>query len=313
MIRIFEKKRGNIVEGTLDHLKKLTVEWIDCCKPTSREIATLSKTLGIPENRLKKYMDEDARPRIYKGKKFSSILFAAPFKDDNKIRKAPVAIFITDANNVLTLRNKKIGAIERIEISIRNDVEVFKTAGKFLLELLQEIISDYFKIVDEIEDNLDEMERIVLKKPNQKYIDEIFSLKKSIIYIHKALAANREVITAIEKGYVNQIKKDELHSFVFLYNDIIQLIDIEETHRELATGILEMHLSQISNNLNIIVKKLTSWGALILIPTLIGTIYGMNFRNMPELFWKHGYAFALLIMAASMLITYFYFKKKDWL
>ena len=85
------------------------------------------------------------------------------------------------------------------------------------------------------------------------------------------------------------------------------------------TGALEILLTTISNNLNHTVKRLTAWGSLIMIPTLIASIYGMNFHdtaspfNMPELQWKYGYFFALGLMIVSAVALYYYFKRKGWL
>jgi magnesium transporter len=137
--------------------------------------------------------------------------------------------------------------------------------------------------------------------------------------VHKALTANREVVVNIEKGYLSRIDKEEEAKYKFIYNDIVQLIDMNETYRDVLTGALEIYLTTISNNLNHTVKRLTAWGSLILIPTLIASIYGMNFHdtaspfNMPELQWKYGYFFALGLMALSTILLYFYFRKKDWI
>ena len=80
-----------------------------------------------------------------------------------------------------------------------------------------------------------------------------------------------------------------------------------------VTSALEAQLSQVSNRLNVIMKQLTSWAGIVLVPTLIAGIYGMNFLHMPELHWKYGYAYALGLMALSMVVLYRVFKKRDWL
>jgi len=90
------------------------------------------------------------------------------------------------------------------------------------------------------------------------------------------------------------------------------------TYRDILTGTLDIYLSSISNNLNQVMKTLTIVASFVLIPTLISGIYGMNFSNaspynMPELFWKYGYFFALGLMLASMILTYVFFRKKGWL
>ena len=75
---------------------------------------------------------------------------------------------------------------------------------------------------------------------------------------------------------------------------------------------LDANLSVTSNNLNVVVKRLTAFTVILMIPTLIAGIYGMNFRHMPELLWPWGYGFALALMAVSMILAYVYFRRHDW-
>jgi magnesium transporter len=83
--------------------------------------------------------------------------------------------------------------------------------------------------------------------------------------------------------------------------------------RDLLTSALEAHLAQVSNRLNEVMKALTSWGAIILVPTLIAGVYGMNFRHMPELNWVFGYPFALGLMVVAAGGLYSMFKRRGWL
>jgi len=317
MIRVLRKKRGELVKGSLKDLSKKAVDWIDCINPSPDEIKALSKKLSVPASRLRKYMGEEARPHVHIDKKFSAIIFNVPLVTKEDIEKTSLTIFITEKNDILTLRKHKLDSIKRLEKDIKEDIEIIKKPGMFVYRLLQQNVSEYFLLLEQIDDRIDKLEEVVVKEPSKIHVNTIFALKKSLIYFHKALTANREVIMTIEKGQVPGIQKSDLSHFLYIYNDIIQLIDIEETYREIITGVLEMYLSQVSNNLNIVMKRLTSWASLILIPTLIASIYGMNFKNsplnMPELSWQYGYFMALGIMVVSVVGLYFYFRKKNWL
>jgi len=94
---------------------------------------------------------------------------------------------------------------------------------------------------------------------------------------------------------------------------VIRTLELIDNIRELLTTALEARLAQASNRLNIVMKKLTAWAGIILVPTLIAGIYGMNFRDMPELSWQAGYPLALGLMAVSAGLLYMVFRKKDWL
>jgi magnesium transporter len=93
---------------------------------------------------------------------------------------------------------------------------------------------------------------------------------------------------------------------------VIRSIELIDNVRELLSSALEARLVQASNRLNVVMKQLSAWAAIILIPTLIAGIYGMNFRHMPELDWRLGYPFSLGVMAVSAFALYRIFKKRDW-
>ena len=123
-------------------------------------------------------------------------------------------------------------------------------------------------------------------------------------------------MSALDKFKEYALKKDRddtLKKYRYLYSDTTQLIDMVSTYRELLTGALDIYLSSTSNNMNNIMKKLTIITSFTMIPTLIASSYGMNFRSIPELSWKFGYPFAILLMALSVILTYLYFKKMEWI
>ncbi|MGZ5353119.1 MAG: CorA family divalent cation transporter, partial [Actinomycetota bacterium] len=94
---------------------------------------------------------------------------------------------------------------------------------------------------------------------------------------------------------------------------VIRSIELIDNIRELLSSALEARLAQASNRLNVVMKQLSAWAAIILLPTLIAGIYGMNFEHMPELDWRLGYPLSLGSMAVTSFALYRVFKRKDWL
>jgi magnesium transporter len=94
---------------------------------------------------------------------------------------------------------------------------------------------------------------------------------------------------------------------------VLRVGDLVEAQRDLVTGLLEANLAVTSNQLNQVMKKMTSWGAILIVATLIAGIYGMNFRHMPELRWEFGYPLALGLMGLCTFVLYRMFKRRDWL
>ncbi len=315
MKTIYTYENGNIKEGKIHDLNSNNIVWADYLNPSKNELKELSEISGIPLVELQEVIDEEERPRVVDLDTYSLLIFRAPLFENEKyeISTTPISIFISrQRNNVITLRLKEIRAIEKIRNLMH--VKIFeKGSGFFVYRLLDDILNSFFFDMDTIEDNIDKIEDRIFEKADRKTIEQIFQIKKTLIFFHKALTANREVITAIEKEYLPHIQKKDIKQFRVLYNDVVQLIDMESTYRDVLTGTLDIYLSSVSNNLNAVMKKLTAMASFILIPTLISGIFGMNFRFMPELDWRYGYYAALGLMIFSVAGMYYYFRRKGWI
>ena len=321
MLKVYKFQKGGVISGSLNDLDSATKCWADIVNPTKKELKDISDKAKIPLNDLKSVLDEDERPKVSDLDNYSLIIVRTPFIEEDEIRTTPVSIFISkNKNNIITITLEEIESIQKIKNLIASKkIDMFdKGLSFFTYRLIDEILNSYFLVLDKLEEKIDYIEDKVVEKPDNLTVSQIFSVKKTLIFFHRALTANREVISSIEKEYVANIDKKNIKRFRALYNDVTQLIDMEGTYRDILTGTLDIYLSSVSNNLGKVMKTLTVISAFVLIPTLISGIYGMNFNNaspynMPELFWNYGYFFALGLMAISMIGTFIFFKKKGWL
>jgi magnesium transporter len=176
--------------------------------------------------------------------------------------------------------------------------------------MIERIMLDYFRYFDAFQEQADEIEKRFFQKKTKRIIEDIFNLRKSLMRFHKTLIANREVMNAIERAYLTKLSKEEIYDFRDIYNDIVQLVDTEETMRDTLNSIVDIYMSSSSNTVNRTIKKLTVVASYVLIPTLIASIYGMNFKHFPELDWWFGYPFALGLMVLSIILVYHYFKRE---
>ncbi|RLB07431.1 MAG: magnesium and cobalt transport protein CorA [Deltaproteobacteria bacterium] len=312
MLKAFSLVKGKIKEVNSDSSRK-SFHWIDCSSPSKTDIDSLTKKLGITPEEFKSNLDQRERPRIEAFDKFTLLIFKTPYTDGKATKTISFPIFL-GKNFVITAHKKDIQPIKRIiEDSQNNRTNIYSCVEQFTIKILDYIFREYFAFLDDIEQEIDVLEHKAMKKPDQSTVEHIFRTKKTLIYFHNALSANREVIAGIERELVSQFSKTRLKLFRPLYDDIVQLIDMEATYRDILNGTLEIYLSSVSNNMNVVIKKMTAYGSLILVPTLISGIYGMNFRFLPELEWRYGYYFALLMMLFSVIGLYAYFDKKGWL
>ncbi|MBN4049156.1 magnesium/cobalt transporter CorA [archaeon AH-315-M20] len=320
MLRVFKFQKGGVKTGSLSDLGSSSKCWADCVNPTPKEIKEISEIAKISLHVLKETIDKDERPKVSDLENYSLIVVRTPWVEHDHIRTTPISIFISkNKNNVITVTLKETHSIKRIRQLIKTNKIDLSNDGLsfFVFRLLDEVLETYFYILDTIEEKIDKIEDRVVSEPGKISVQNIFSVKKTLIFFHKALTANREVIASIEKEYVAHIDKKNVKRFRTLYDDVTQLIDTEGTYRDILTGTLDIYLTSVSNNLNQVMKTLTIIASFVLIPTLISGIYGMNFVFMPEIHTalgiKYGYFFALGLMVLSITLTYIFFKRKGWL
>ncbi|MBL7056171.1 magnesium/cobalt transporter CorA [Candidatus Woesearchaeota archaeon] len=320
MIIVHRFKKRGMVEGSLTDLQKSHGCWAECINPSAKELADISEKAKIPLTDLQEVLDKDERPKVADLEHYSLIIIREPLTKNHAIKTTPISIFLSKKkNNIITITLSESDALDRLKELVRTEkVDVSKNGLSFFVyRLIDEVINDFFHIMDDLEEKIDHVEERVVNTPEKVSVKNIFSIKKTLIFFHKALVGNREVLAAIDKEYVAHIDKKTLHHFRTSYEDLSQLIDTEGTYRDILTGTLEIYLSSVSNNMNKVMKTLTVGASFILIPTLISGIYGMNFNpsifNMPELYWKYGYFFALGFMGLSVILSYWFFKRKGWI
>lgn len=316
MIKILDYSNGKVKVGKIEDLRRSITTWVDCFNPTKEEIEKISKYSKIPIDVIDENLG-DVRLRLDEAANHSLLVYSSPLP--NKLIVSSIAMFISKNRNLITFRKEKINAIETVnELLKKKKDHILRSPSELVYIIIENINKDFFLKMEEIEENIDKIENKVFQVPDKESAREIFKIKKNLIYLHKALIANREVISGIEKQYLIKFTKAESYRFRTLYHDVFQLIDEEETFRDITTGVLDLYMTSVSNNLNIVIKKLTAMASFVLIPTLVASIYGMNFQrtsalNMPELYWDYGYFFALGLMILSVIIMFIYFKKKDWI
>jgi magnesium transporter len=182
-------------------------------------------------------------------------------------------------------------------------------------------------VVAGLENDIDEAETEVFSG-DPKVSRRIYELSREITDFHRATRPLIGVLAALSAGSAKYGVDEELQRYLRDVEDhLTQVVEQVDGFRFLLRDMLTVNatlvaqqqneemkaLSQASNLQNEEVKKISAWAAILFAPTLIGTIYGMNFEHMPELGWAHGYPFAILLMAVVCGVLYAVFKRRDWL
>lgn len=182
--------------------------------------------------------------------------------------------------------------------------------------LIDEVVDGYLTCVEDIEDRADLLEDDVFAREaadgGLDLQERLFRLKRQVVQLRRVVSPLRQGLDLLQEE--PDLAPAELQPY---YRDVtehaLRVAELADQVRDLVTSLLEIRISQVANHTNDIMKKLSAWAGIILVPTLIAGIYGMNFARMPELGWSVGYPFALATMGLTALGLYIVFKRRDWL
>ncbi len=289
--------------------------WIDVVEPTDDELGELQTTLGLHELSVEdsRRWGQRSKVEFYERYVFVAVHGIALGADDELI-DSELHLFVGEDLYLLTIRRAPLLPLDHtVARSQREHHLAAEGIGFYLYALLDDIVDGYLDAVERIEDLADDIEQAVFEDEAEDGLQErIFLLKRRVVRFRRAVAPLREVIDLLHERD-DVVTRALAPYFRDVLDHVIRTLELIDNIRELLTSALEARLAQASNRLNVVMKKLSAWAGIILVPTLVAGIYGMNFTDMPELSWRLGYPMALAIMAVSAGALYVVFRRRDWL
>lgn len=228
--------------------------------------------------------------------------------------------FFIGPNWLVTVREAnehgEIFDITEVRARYRRVRGVDRRVGFLLYVVLDALVDGYFDAIEQSEDGLEAVEEVLFDlgpPPDGSVQKDLLELRKTLVMFRRRVVPLRDVVLSILRREVAWIEDESIIYFQDVLDHLLRVIDQIDTQRELMGNVVDASLALGANRMNEVMKKMTSWGAILIVATLIAGIYGMNFKNMPELSWHYGYFVAL----GSMLVVtgglYVYFKRKSWL
>jgi magnesium transporter len=187
------------------------------------------------------------------------------------------------------------------------------TIGALVHAFLDAMVDDYFPVMDKIADRVEDIENSIFDQFNEEAIQSIFRLKKDLLGLRRIVAPERDVLNVLLRRELSIFAVQEVAYLQDVYDHLVRVIDSIDTYRDLLSSALDSYLSLQSNQLNQIVKVLTITSIVLMAASLIASIYGMNFANMPELRWPIGHLWAIFLMIIVTVALVAYFRRRKWL
>lgn len=297
-----------------EHLSEpATITWLDLENPTPEEVALLSEEFNFHPLAIEDAVHHHERPKIepYDGY-YLIVFYAAEYGEDEHIKLQSINLFV-GSNYIVSIRR---GPVTQVNDTIArwhtSSSALGQSVSGILHALLDDIVDDYFTLMDQIIDWIEELEDSIFSRFREGTIEEIFALKKDLLMLRRVVAPERDVLNVLLRQQVPIFKQGELAYVQDVYDHLVRVTDSIDTYRDLLSSARDSYLSLQANQLNQLVKTLTLSSIILMACALIAGIYGMNFAYMPELSWPLGYPFALGLMAATGLGLALFFKSRKW-
>jgi magnesium transporter len=295
--------------------------WIDMAEPTEQVIAVLCNELHMERLEAEDLLHPDQRPKLERyGDHFLLVAHDCSLEDDRFISREIDVVF--GDGWVLTVRKPSPDGdppVDFQEVARRFQRQRAEDGGTdegfFIYVLLDVVVDRYFNLNDRVDERLEELEDLVFSS-NSRDMEvqrDLYRLRQTLVGFRRLAAPLREVVAALERREVDFFTAAAVSHLRDVYDHVLRVSELNESQRDLMNGALEAHLAVVSNRMNEVMKAASSWGAILIVSTLIAGIYGMNFTHMPELRWYFGYPMALASMALATAALYAMFKKRDWL
>jgi magnesium transporter len=288
-----------------------TLVWVSVSNPTNTLISELQREFGLHPLAVEDLRKRNQRPKLdsYEGQHMLVAYEAAP---EEPATLSEMHLFFAKGW-MLTVR---FGPMPMVDAALRR----FATGGPSMVDsvdaliylVLDAAVDSYFPELDRLSDRIDALEdRVLAGDANPRGLGELLELKRRLLELRRVLAPMRDMANALLRRDIDIVSEKALPYYQDLYDHLVRVLDQLDLYRDLLATVVDARMT-VANNLSAIMKRLTAFTVILMVPTLIAGIYGMNFEIMPELTWPLGYAYALGLMATAVLVAVTWFWRNDW-
>jgi magnesium transporter len=292
------------------------ISWVDIPNLGNRAgIETLGKKFGIHRLIVEDILNTNQMAKMdnYDDCLFLVLKMLGYNRGDANITTEHVSLVLR-GSTVFSFQENGGDLFERVRGKIQSSRDSIRKLGAdyLLYELVDAVVDNYFSIIDELGDVTDEIEEELISKPERSTLQRIYFVKRKLMYLRKSVFPLRERIGSLCGAESGQISSETRIYFHDVYDHLIQVVDSIETYQDILSNMLDIYLSSISNKTNETMKVLTIISTIFIPLTFLAGIYGMNFKNIPELNFEYGYAMFWVVSVFIVIGMVLFFHKKKW-
>ncbi len=303
--------------------------WIGLYRPTEEEFASVAKEFGLHELAVEDAIKAHQRPKLERyGDTLFVVLRAARYIDESEtVEFGEIHVFV-GTDFVVTVRHGEAPHLREVRRQMEGQPELLRRGpAAILYPIMDRVVDDYEPVVAGLQNDIDEIETEVFSG-NAGVSRRIYELSREVIEFQRAVQPLPGMLSALIADFEAYGVDPELQRYLRDVQDhAIRVTEQVAGFRELLQNILSVNLavvglqqneevkalSEAAIEQNDQVKRISAWAAILFAPTLVGTVYGMNFEYMPELSWRYGYFVVVGVIVGACFVLHRLFKRNGWL
>lgn len=284
--------------------------WVDMNEPTEEETKVLEHYFKFHPLTIEDATLVQQRPKFKQYDGYQFLVFHA--LDLKTLESEEIDIFIGE-DYIVTFHKERFEEIDTIKRKLFNRTVQYEEPKDILLNILDDITDNFFPFIYDIEDKVFNFEdRHNVDISTKTLVEDTFDLRQELLLIKRTVQPMKDLVYRMREGKVLNLNDQQLLYIMHINDHLIKQMEMVDASREMTSDIRDNYISLNSFKMNNIMKILTIYSVVCMPLTLIAGIYGMNFKNMPELNWHNGYYIVLFIMVVIAAIMLIVFKKKKW-
>lgn len=303
------------VEAISDVLEEPdTFVWLGLREPTSELLDKIQEEFGLHELAMEDARSAHQRPKLEEYGDCLFLVFHTVEYGAKTLRIGETHIFI-GKRFLVTLRHGSTGGYARVREHCEAQSKLLaKGPGYALYALMDAIVDRYMPVVEQVQERFEAIEAEVFGNNHARdTLEQLYRLKRELLWLSGATEPLLTICNELMRFHADLVPKDIRFYFRDIHDHVQRLNQTIDREREMLTAAMNVHLALIGIRQNDVVKQLAGWGAILAVPTLIFSLYGMNFKSMPELDWVYGYPFTLMIVTIICCGLFVWLRRAKWL
>ena len=289
--------------------------WVALKDATPEEMATMQKEFGLHELAVEDSLHGHQRPKVEEyGDTVFAVVHTVEMTPADEIATGEVDIFV-GPKFVLSVRNRSNQNLLQVRERSEREPQLLRHGPAFVFyALLDAVVDRYFPIIDRLETELEELENQMFEAgTSQSNIQRLYELKRESGVVRHAVTPLIDAVHKLFSGRVPAVCENNREYFRDVFDHLLRMNGSLDNLRDTIGTAIQVNLAMVAIEESVVNKRLAAWAGIFAVISAFAGIWGMNFKNMPELEWHYGYPMALGTIAVVCVILYRQFKKSGWL